>query len=59
MADQVIKFNMMGIVTGVVSSGMTEEAVVKIKKGDYQLLLISPEALLSSKKYVKRRAVRQ
>ena len=51
MTDQVLKFNSMGIQAGLVSPDINKEAVEKVMKGEYQLLFISPEALLDSKRW--------
>ena len=49
MTDQVARFNKMGLNTGMVSgSGMTEEEIRLAIAGHYQLLFITPEAMVES-----------
>ena len=49
MVDQVSKFNRMGISSGMITSGMSFENLKKVEKGEFQLLFISPEALLATR----------
>ena len=49
MVDRVSKFNRMGISSGMITSGMSFENLKKVEKGEFQLLFISPEALLATR----------
>ncbi len=52
MTDQVARFNKMGLNTSMVSgSGMTEEETRLAVAGHYQLLFITPEAIVESRKW--------
>ena len=51
MTDQLARFNEMGLNTSMVSgSGMTEEETRLAVAGHYQLLFITPRAIVESRK---------
>ena len=51
MNDQVSRFGKMGQSAGLVSGGMEKDVIPKVIDGFYQLLFISPEVLIESKKW--------
>ena len=51
MTDQVSSFTSKGLKAGFIGTGMNKETVDVIMNGQYQLLFISPEALLESRRW--------
>ena len=51
MSDQVSSFTSKGLKAGFIGTGMNEKTVEAAMNGQYQLLFISPEALLESRRW--------
>ena len=51
MTDQVSSFTSKGLKAGFIGTGMNKKTVDAVMNGQYQLLFISPEALLESRRW--------